>query len=109
MRKTGNYSFRRANTKQRRPSPMADARRPDADGETVRTSFGEHFRACRKKLQLSPGVIHELTGVPASHIAQIEAGQGSLHIDTMVKLAAIVQMPLWQLLKPRRRNRDGGT
>jgi hypothetical protein len=35
----------------------------------------------------------------AAHLSDIEAGGGNIALDTMVKLAAAVNQPLWKLFK----------
>ena len=72
---------------------------PGVDSAAARTLFGRNFRAQREKLQLSQREIHRLTSVAASHISEIETGASNVAIDTMVKLATVVKLPLWQLFK----------
>jgi transcriptional regulator with XRE-family HTH domain len=49
---------------------------------------------------LSQRDVHRLTGVAQSHISEIETGTSNISIDTMVKLATVVNQPLWRLFRP---------
>lgn len=73
---------------------------PGVDSSEVRANFGRNFRARREACGLSQRDVHQQTGVAQSHISEIEAGASNLAIDTMVKLAHVVKMPLWKLFKP---------
>lgn len=73
---------------------------PGVDSKAERATFGRNLQEARTKMGISQRDIHHETGVAQSHISQIETGTVNLSIDTMVKLAAITNMPLWKLLKP---------
>ncbi len=74
---------------------------PGVDSEVERKAFGQNFRVARMRLDLSQRDVHHLTKIAQSHISEIESGLCNTSVDTMVKLAAIVKIPLWKLFRPR--------
>ena len=66
----------------------------------VRAVLARNLHAERVRRRLSRRDVIERTGVPSSRVAAIEAGRGNATIDDITKLAAILEMPLWKLLKP---------
>lgn len=70
------------------------------DSQQERTIFGKNLRRARIAQRLRQRDLHLLTGIAQSHICDIEAGTCNIAIDTMVKLARVVNMQLWQLFKP---------
>ncbi|WP_210191615.1 MULTISPECIES: helix-turn-helix transcriptional regulator [Rhodomicrobium] len=79
---------------------MSKNRMPGVDSRTDRETFGHNFREARIKAGLSQRDVHRETGVAQSHISEIETGVSNISIDTMVKLASVVNRPLWKLFKP---------
>jgi transcriptional regulator with XRE-family HTH domain len=73
---------------------------PGVDSAAERAIFGQNFYNARLKLRLRQRDIHLMTGIAQSHISEIEKGNSNIAIDTMVKLARIVNLPLWRLFKP---------
>lgn len=81
---------------------MSKNKMPGVDSQSQREIFGHNFREARIRRGLSQRDVHRQTGVAQSHISEIETGVSNISIDTMVKLAAIVDRPLWKLFKPLR-------
>ncbi len=73
---------------------------PGVDSQKERLIFGRNFRRARLVLRLRQRDVHLLTGIAQSHISEIEEGSCNISIDTMVKLATVVKVPLWRLFKP---------
>ena len=73
---------------------------PGVDSQRERAIFGRNLRRARLELRLRQRDVHILTGVAQSHISEIEEGTCNISIDTMVKLATAVKVPLWRLFKP---------
>lgn len=69
------------------------------DSEAERATFARNVRAARMQLGLRQRDICQITGIAQPHLSDIEAGGGNIALDTMVKLAAAVQQPLWKLFK----------
>ena len=65
-----------------------------------RQYFAKNFRAARKDAGLSQRDIQKETGIPQSHISEIESAMHNICIETMVKLANLVHVPVHELLKP---------
>lgn len=65
-----------------------------------RLIFARNFRAARQNARLSQRTITERTGFSQSCISEVENGRTPTDIDRMSKLAAVVGVPLWKLLKP---------
>lgn len=83
---------------------MSKNKMPGVDSQSERELFGQNFRVARTKMGLSQRDVHRQTGVAQSHISEIETGTSNISIDTMVKLATVVNTPLWKLFRspPRR-------
>jgi transcriptional regulator with XRE-family HTH domain len=77
---------------------------PGVDSQHERLIFGRNLRRARLDLRLRQRDVHLLSGIAQSHISEIEEGSCNISIDTMVKLATVVKVPLWRLFKPA----DGG-
>jgi transcriptional regulator with XRE-family HTH domain len=73
---------------------------PGVDSQQERLTFGRNFRRARLVLRLRQRDVHLLTGIAQSHISELEEGSCNISIDTMVKLATVVKVPLWRLFKP---------
>lgn len=73
---------------------------PGVDSKAERETFGRNFHNARIKLRLRQRDIYLITGIAQSHISEIEKGECNLAIDSMVKLAHVVKVPLWRLFKP---------
>lgn len=70
------------------------------DSEAERATFARNLRAARMHLRLRQKDICQITGIAQPHLSDIEAGGGNIALDTMVKLSAAVNQPLWKLFKP---------
>jgi transcriptional regulator with XRE-family HTH domain len=70
------------------------------DSEAERATFARNLRAARMRLGLRQKDICQATGIAQPHLSDIEAGGGNIALDTMVKLATAVNLPLWKLFKP---------
>jgi transcriptional regulator with XRE-family HTH domain len=79
---------------------MSKNKMPGVDSQSEREIFGQNFRNARARIGLSQRDVHRLTGVAQSHISEIETGTSNISIDTMVKLATVVNQPLWRLFRP---------
>lgn len=65
-----------------------------------RAIFGANFRKARRAKKLSQRDVTALTGFAQSFISEVETGKSSIGIDNMATLAKLVDVPLWQLMKP---------
>ncbi len=63
-------------------------------------AFAKNFRVLRKEAGLSQRDIQKLTGIAQSHVSEIESGMHNICIETMAKLARLVNKPVHELLKP---------
>ena len=70
------------------------------ESQLQRDCFARNFRAARKDAGLSQRDIQKETGIPQSHISEIESAMHNICIETMVKLANLVHVPVHELLKP---------
>ncbi len=69
----------------------------DLEGRAV---FAENLRAARKARGLSQSEVAGASGVEQHQVSAIEGRRANFTLDTAVKLAAGLNMPLWLLLKP---------
>jgi transcriptional regulator with XRE-family HTH domain len=70
------------------------------ESQLQRQYFAKNFRAARKDAGLSQRDIQKETGIPQSHISEIESAMHNICIETTVKLANLVHVPVHELLKP---------
>jgi ribosome-binding protein aMBF1 (putative translation factor) len=70
------------------------------ESQLQREYFAKKFRAARKDAGLSQRDIQKETGIPQSHISEIESAMHNICIETMVNLANLVNVPVHELLKP---------
>ena len=70
------------------------------ESQLQREHFAKNFRTARKDAGLSQRDIQKETGIPQSHISEIESAMHNICIETMVKLANLVHVPVHELLKP---------
>jgi hypothetical protein len=70
------------------------------ESQLQREHFAKNFRTARKDAGLSQRDIQTRTGIPQSHISEIESAMHNICIETMVKLANLVHVPVHDLLKP---------
>lgn len=60
---------------------------------------GLRIKYIRKQKQLTQQELAQLIGVDRSHISKIESGYSRGSLDTLEKLAAVLDLPLAELLK----------
>ena len=68
--------------------------------QPAKIRFGLALRSAREELQLSQEVLAELAGLHRTYIGQVERGEKNISVDSMERLAAAVDLPLWEMLKP---------
>ena len=82
------------------PSSRHNKSDKSVESQLQRDYFAKNFRAARKDAGLSQRDIQKETGIPQSHISEIESAMHNICIETMVKLANLVHVPVHDLLKP---------
>ena len=89
-------------TRQKPDFPGSSHHKSDkaVESQLQREYFARKFRAARKDAGLSQRDIQKETGIPQSHISEIENAMHNICIETMVKLANLVHVPVHELLKP---------
>ncbi len=87
-------------TKQKAPTSRHHKDDKSAESQLQRDYFAKNFRDARKDAGLSQRDIQKETGIPQSHISEIESAMHNICIETMVKLANLVRVPVHELLKP---------
>ena len=65
-----------------------------------RAAFARNLRALRRRRGLNINDVARATGMELPHVSDLEMCKANFTVDTAVKLAAALQMPMWQLLKP---------
>lgn len=74
-----------------------DAHKPNI---TTKVLFGARFRLAREALGLSQEQAAEIAGLHRTYIGQVERGERNISIDNLEKLAAAINQPLWEMLRP---------
>ena len=87
-------------TKRKTPTSRHYKSDKAVESQLQRGYFAKNFRAARKDAGLSQRDIQKETGIPQSHISEIESAMHNICIETMVKLANLVHVPVHELLKP---------
>ncbi len=72
----------------------------DADvSEEKRVTFGQNCKAARMKAGLSQAEVALAAGIPQPRLSAIEQGKGNITLETMVRLAKVVDHDLSHLLR----------
>jgi transcriptional regulator with XRE-family HTH domain len=79
------------------PLPVANA---TIEPPIERVIFARNFCKARKMANLSQRDVHRLTGLAQSYISEVERCLRNPSLDNMIKLAHVVNRPLYLLLKP---------
>ncbi|WP_457805566.1 helix-turn-helix domain-containing protein [Stenotrophomonas maltophilia] len=66
----------------------------------MRKAFAKNFKAARIKAGLRQVDICEKAGMSQPYLSEVERGLSNISLDNMEILAALVDKPLWVLLKP---------
>ena len=82
----------------------AKEKKPEATTKsaTARQTFAENMQRRRKRLGVTQeGLAHD-AGVNRTYVSALESGKHNISIDTMERVAKVLDVELWKLLKPRR-------
>jgi DNA-binding XRE family transcriptional regulator len=85
--------------KRKRALPTSH-RRWAPDSQVEREIFARNLRRARISAGYSQRELAKLTGIAQAHISDVENAMHNICIDTMVKLAQAVRVPLHQLFQP---------
>lgn len=80
-------------------SDGGEAREPGPLSEEVRAVFGKNCRDARFKKGLSQQEVAAATGIAQPRLAQIELGKINVTLETMMRIARVVDHDLLHLLK----------
>lgn len=70
----------------------------DAERNPLALRFGRNLRACRNRAGLSQEALCSLASLDRSEIGLLERGENAPLLDTIVKLASALSVPLEELL-----------
>lgn len=62
-------------------------------------TLGRVIRQVRNSRKLSQEVLSGLSDLGRSHLSEIESGQREAHLDTYIKIAQALDMPLSELIR----------
>lgn len=79
---------------------LPDEGLPGDELSQMQAVLARNLRAGRAGSWMSRNDLAQRSGLPASRISLIEAGRGNASIDELIALAAVLETPLWTLLKP---------
>lgn len=82
--------------KKRAPRQLPTAELPPDDLQAI---FGQNVRIARLKLGLTQQQVAEATGMAFSYVGKIESGEKNVTLETMKKLAAVLDLDLGRLFR----------
>lgn len=65
--------------------------------ENISCVIGERLRSYRQKLKMSQEAVAELAGLHPTYIGQVERGEKNATIESIVKIARVLNLPLEEL------------
>ncbi|MBV9511063.1 MAG: helix-turn-helix transcriptional regulator [Caulobacteraceae bacterium] len=71
-----------------------------AGGGNLREIFARHVRERRKARGLSQEALADECGLHRTYIGSIERAERNVSVDNIEKIAAALEEPAWQLLRP---------
>jgi transcriptional regulator with XRE-family HTH domain len=69
-------------------------------GENLRKLFAHRVRELRKARGLSQEALADVCGLHRTYIGSIERAERNVSLDNLEKIAAALDSPVWQLLRP---------
>ena len=76
-----------------------EARETSPLSEELRAIFGNDCKAARTKKGLSQQEVASATGIPQPRIAQIELGKVNVTLETIMRIARVIDLDLPRLLR----------
>lgn len=80
------------------PSSALSPDQPGTDGDPVAAALGRRLRTARQARSWTLDDLAEASGVSRRMIVTIEAGRGNATLNTLLRLAAAVEIPLAELV-----------
>jgi transcriptional regulator with XRE-family HTH domain len=68
------------------------------DRDSLLLHFGKRLRACRTRADISQGVLGEIASLHRAEIELLERGEREPHLNTIIKLASALEVPLHELV-----------
>jgi len=66
----------------------------------ARQTLAENLRALRSSMNLSQEQLAERAGFHRTYVSQVERCVSNISLDNLQKLADILQVEIWELLRP---------
>lgn len=82
--------------KKRGPRKQPTTELPPDDLQAI---FGQNVRTARLKLGMTQQQVADATGMALSYVGKVENGEKNVTLDTMKKLAAVLDLDLGQLFR----------
>ncbi|WP_314411346.1 helix-turn-helix domain-containing protein [Streptomyces kroppenstedtii] len=64
-----------------------------------RRAIGENIRTARREAELSQERLAEMAGMDRQAVNRIEQGHAAAYIDTLIRIAAALRVPLADLMR----------
>ena len=83
------------------PKKRAPRQQPTTElaPDDLQAIFGQNVRTARLKLGMTQQQVAEATGMAFSYVGKVENGEKNVTLDTMRKLAAVLDLDLGQLFR----------
>ena len=74
--------------------------------EKVRAILAENIKAFRRRKDWSQADLAEKSGLSVVYLSDIERGNKWPYLDTLVKMAEALEIEVYELLKPKKNNKN---
>lgn len=71
-----------------------------ANTTDLRRIFARNLKAARREAGLTQKDIREKLGFAQSYLSELENGRSTISLDNLELLAAVLNKPVWKLVKP---------
>lgn len=94
-----NFAFPRAEVAKQHAMKRLPANVEESEIPEMRKRFAKNFRNARLKAGLTQQAVCDAANLSQPYLSEVERGLSNISLDNMEVLAALVDKPLWVLLR----------